>query len=298
MPTKHGLGRGLSALIRDGSPAQPEDESPAGLRRLPLDRIRPNRLQPRRAPADGALAELTASIREHGVLQPLLVRTCEDGYELIAGERRLRAAGAAGLTEVPVVLMEAADRDALELALVENIQREDLNPVEEAEAYRTLARRFGLTQDQIADRVGKARSSVANALRLLALPDTVRALVADGSLSTGHAKALAALEIPEEQSLLARRAVREDLTVRALERLVRQATRPPRKPRATRDDVPPDHLARLSERLHAHFGTAIRITPTRTYANGKKAKGAIEIEFYSNDDLDRILTLLGLSDEA
>jgi ParB family transcriptional regulator, chromosome partitioning protein len=262
--------------------------------KVPIGRVRPSPWQPRRAFEEEALNDLTASIRQRGVLQPLLVRAVEGGYELIAGERRLRAATSAGLGEVPVLVLEAADHDSLELALTENLQRADLNVMEEAAGYQLLAERFALTQEQIADRVGKARASVANTLRLLLLPPEVRRLVSEGQLSAGHAKALTSLEIPEEQLLLARRAVDESLSVRAIEKLVLKARRAPRKPRATRSDIPPAHLADLSDRLHAHFGTSVRIAPSRTYANGKKGKGSIEIDFYSNEELDRILSILGV----
>ena len=296
MATKHGLGRGLSALIKDGAVPQPETASGSGTLSVPIERIRKNTFQPRRRFDEAALSELTDSVREHGVLQPLLVRANEHGYELIAGERRLTAAGRAGLTEVPVRVIEANDSDALELALVENLQREDLNAIEEADGYRALAETFHLTQEQIAVRVGKARATVANAVRLLALPDAIKDMVRDGRLSPGHAKALTAVNIPEEQTFLARRVLKEELSVRKLERLVQRLGNAPRKPRATRTDLPADYLGHLSDRLHAHFGTGVRISPCRTFANGKKAKGAIEIDFYSNDDLDRILALLGLAE--
>jgi ParB family chromosome partitioning protein len=240
---------------------------------------------------------LTASVKEHGVLQPLLVRPADDGYELIAGERRLRAATAAGLHEVPVVLMEASDITSLEIAMIENLQRENLNPIEEAEGYRELAEGFNLTQEEIASRVGKRRASVANAMRLLALPDEVRAMLADGRLSVGHAKALLALEIPQEQTLLARRVVDEGLSVRALEKIIKRNTTTPVRPRAVKPDLPASHVRYLSEKLHAHFGTSIRIQPCKTFANGKKGKGYIEIDFFSNDDLDRVLSLLGIEPE-
>lgn len=269
----------------------------SGIRTVALTSIVRNRLQPRQTFDEDALADLTASVREHGVLQPLLVRPDEKGYELIAGERRLRAATAAGLHEVPVVLMEASDMSSLEIAMIENLQRENLNPIEEAEGYRELADGFSLTQEEIATRVGKSRASVANAMRLLALPDEVRAMLADGRLSVGHAKALLTLEIPQEQTLLARRVVDEGLSVRALEKVIKRATTKPIRPRATRSDLPASHIRYLSEKLHARFGTSIRIEPCKTFANGKKGKGHIEIDFFSNDDLDRVLELLGIEPE-
>lgn len=309
MAMKKGLGRGLGALMTEGEPeaappsaAVAEENAPAlragGIQKIAVTSIVRNRLQPRQTFDEDALADLTASVKEHGVLQPLLVRPAENGYELIAGERRLRAAAAAGLHEVPVVIMEASDITSLEIAMIENLQRENLNPVEEAEGYRELADGFHLTQEEIAVRVGKARASVANAMRVLTLPDEVRAMLADARLSTGHAKALLALAIPQEQTLLARKVVDEGLSVRALEKLIRRTTTTPVRPRAVRPDLPTSHVRYLSEKLHAHFGTSIRIEPCKTFANGKKGKGHIEIDFFSNDDLDRVLGLLGIEPEA
>jgi ParB family transcriptional regulator, chromosome partitioning protein len=294
---QHGLGRGLDALIKDGMPTAAAEAGGRSILRVPLGAVRKSPLQPRRSFESEAMAELTQSVRERGVLQPLLVRAAGSEYELTAGERRLRAATEAGLADVPVIVMTAADPDALEMALIENLQREDLNVIEEAEGYQILAEKFGHTQEQIAARVGKARASVANALRLLALPAEVKQMVVTRQLSAGHAKVLSGLEIPEEQALYARRAARENLSVRNLEKIIERARRAPRKPRASRTDIPPSHVALLSDKLHAHFGTSVRLTPCRTYANGTKGKGIIEIDFFSNDDLDRILSLLGVSAE-
>lgn len=295
-----GLGRGLGALIQDAVPAAappaPAADTEHRVSLLPVDNIRTNRYQPRHTFHDASIDELAASVREHGILQPLLVRRIEGGYELIAGERRLRAARLAGLTEAPALISDAADATALELALVENIQREDLNPLEEAEAYRSLSDAFGMTQDQIAQRVGKARVTITNALRLLSLPDEVRQMVADDRLSAGHAKVLSGLDIPDDQVFFARIAINESLSVRALEQRIEKTRRSPRKPRAVRHDIPPDHVTWLVDRLHTLFGTSVRLTPSRTYANGKKAKGSMEIDFYSNEELDRILQVLGIGE--
>ncbi len=303
MSIKKGLGRGLGALMTE-APAAAEDtpdsqagQTASGVQTLPISSITRNRMQPRQTFNEEALADLVASVKLHGVLQPLLVRPSADGYELIAGERRLRASSAAGLHEVPVVIVEASDMSSLEIALIENLQRENLNPVEEAEGYRELSDSFSLTQEEIALRVGKSRATVANALRLLALPDEVRSMLADGRVSTGHAKALLALEIPQEQILMARRIVDEGLSVRAVEKLIRRSTLAPVRPRAARPDLPASHIRDLSEKLHSYFGTSIRIEPCKTFANGKKGKGHIEIDFFSNDDLDRVLNLLGLEHE-
>jgi len=297
MSVKKGLGRGLGALIKDETPTDVPIQREDGIRKLPIETITRNRRQPRHTFDVSALADLTASIKEHGVLQPLLVRPDGDAFELIAGERRLRAATAAGLTKVPVIVINATDGDSLELALIENLQRENLNAIEESEGYRELAVEFNLTQEEIADRVGKARASITNALRLLTLPDEVKAMLADNRLSKGHAKVILGLEIEREQILVARRAVEEGLSVRNLEKLIQRTQAAPRQPRTAKPDMPASHMGYLSDQLHAHFGTSIRITPCRTYANGKKGKGSIEIDFFSNEDLDRLLALLGISSE-
>ena len=298
MAAKHiGLGRGLGALIKDAGPvAAPQATSPASsasANRISISSIRKSPWQPRHQFEQEALAELVLSVKERGVLQPLLVRKAGAGYELIAGERRFRAAQEAGLKDVPAIVMDVSDREALEIALVENLQRADLNLVEEAEGYRVLIEKFGMTQDDIAQRVGKARPTVANALRLLSLPDKVKRLVAERQLSPGHAKALLGLEITREQELLAARVVDEGLSVRTLERLVTRLKRPAKKHRAEKSDIPEDHLKFLVDQLHQKLGTSVRVAPTRTLANGKKTKGVIEIDFYSSDDLDRLLVLSG-----
>lgn len=304
MAAKHiGLGRGLGALIKESPAVAPEpvaapaaEPLPSGVIRIPVEKVHKSPWQPRRHFVPEALEELTNSIREKGVLQPLLVRRIKDGFELIAGERRLRAAQGAEIKDVPAIIMEATDREALELALIENLQREDLNLIEEAEGYRALGEKFEMTQEQISQRVGKARASVANALRLLGLPDGVKQMVAEGTLSPGHAKVLLGLEIPREQELLAVRVIKEGLSVRTLEHIVTRLKKPAKKPRAEKSDIPEDHLRFLVERLHQHLGTAVRVSPCKTLANGKKTKGSVEIDFYSNEDLDRLLIMFGLTD--
>ncbi len=300
-----GLGRGLGALIRDTTPTTPEP-SPAvaapatvakgGVSRLPVAQIRRSPWQPRHTFEQESLSELVASVRERGVLQPLLVRRNGDNYELIAGERRFRAATEAGLLDIPAIVMEVTDREALEIALVENLQRSDLNLIEEAEGYRALADKFQMTQEQIATRVGKARPTVANAMRLLDLPDVVKQLVAEKKVSPGHAKALLGLENRAEMELLAQRITKEDLSVRTIENIVARTKRGPRKPRAEKSDIPEQHVRYLVDRLHQHFGTHVRVMPSRTLANGKKIKGAIEIDFHSSDELDRLLVILGVTE--
>lgn len=307
------LGRGLDALI--DAPAQPvrpavrpplapiaKPEPPAGpsgaggVLTVPATEIVRSPWQPRQTFDEAALAELADSIKANGIIQPLICRRLPDGrFELIGGERRLRAAGLAGLTHVPVILVEAGDRKAAELAIVENIQRADLNAIEEAEGYRMLVEEHGLTQAEVSEQVGRARATVANALRLLELPDETKAMVADGRLSPGHAKVLLGLQRPEDRVRLGRRAVSEGLTVRALERLVAQANAPQPPPRAAQSDLPPAYLRDLTDRLHRFFGTAVRVQPGRTLPNGRHAKGTLEVDFYGNADLDRILALLGVN---
>ncbi len=297
MATKtKGLGRGLGALIRDVPDESVRDDNSGGSKMVAVASIRRNRDQPRKQFDSETLAELAQSIREQGVLQPLFVRPDGTGYQLIAGERRLRAAIEAGLKEVPVLVMDLDDEKSMEVALIENLQRDDLNPMEEAEGYRVLMEQFDLTQEQVAQRIGKARASVANALRLLTLPEQVRKMIIDGTLSAGHAKILAGLEIEAEQLLLARRVQREQLSVRQLEKIVARSKRSPNRPRPPRSDIPASHIADLTEKLQQYFGTGVRVVPSRKLANGRTSKGTIVIDFYNADDLDRLLVMLGAQD--
>lgn len=287
-------------MIKDTPPAV---ETPApeasgkkdGITRIPIEKIRKSPWQPRREFAAEALDDLTRSVQERGILQPLMVRQVGETYELIAGERRFRAAQNAELKDVPVMVMDVTDREALELALIENLQREDLNLIEEAEGYKLLMEKFEMTQEHVAQRVGKGRATIANALRLLDLPDSVKRLVAEQKVSPGHAKVLLGVDIPREQELLAARVLAEQLSVRTLERIVANLKRPAKKPRGEKSDIPDSHLQYMTEQLHQHLGTSVRLTPCKTLANGKKAKGTIEVDFYSNDDLDRLLAMLGLT---
>lgn len=301
MAKKIGLGRGLDALIQDKKVTVPLPNAPApdssGITNVSIKKIKANPMQPRRMFRTEALNELVASIREHGILQPLLVRQKENNFELIAGERRLRAAAAAELMEVPVIVLDIGDQDALEIALIENLQRDDLNLMEEAEGYRELAEKFGLTQEEIAKRVGKARTSVANTLRLLDLPAPVKKLIESGQISAGHGKVLLSVEIDFEKELLAQRIVREGISVRALEKIVEKMKKPAKKPRAEKTDLPFDYIRNLSEKLHQHFGTAVHINSTKTLANGKKIKGSVQIDYYNNEDLTRVLEILGISSD-
>jgi len=312
MAGKHtGLGRGLDVLIKDGATAKkqattrkivteapvPAQDASAGVREVPVARVVASPWQPRSTFESEALSELVESIKVHGVLQPLLVREIGEKFELIAGERRLRAAQAALLKKVPVIVVEASDEKALEIALIENLQREDLNPIEEAEGYALLQKKFNLTQEEVAKQVGKARASIANALRLLELSDSIRRHVADGLLSVGHAKVLLSVDSEKEREALARKSIKDGLSVRALERLVNKFNRPPRKPRAEKSDLPGDYLKSLSDDLHQHFGTSVRINPSKTLTNGRKVKGSIEVDFHDNDELDRLLAIMGYSND-
>ncbi len=269
---KRGLGRGLDALIRE------EPAAAAGVRELPVERLRPNRFQPRSRFDEAGLEELAESIRAQGVIQPIVAVAAPGGdFTIVAGERRWRAAQRAGLERVPVVVREVSgDRELLELALVENLQRADLNPVEEAEAYRTLQESFSLSQEDIARRVGKARTTVTNALRLLKLPAEVTDLLRDGRLTAGQARPLLALDGEEEQVALARRAVRRGLTARDLER----AVRPPEK-RARRQAPSEVHAAAAAERLTRRWQTRVEI---QRRGHG----GAIRIHFHSEEELMRL----------
>ena len=280
---KMALGKGLGALIPGIE--QAAEEKKQDYFYCDIDLIRPNRFQPRTAFSADDLHELAESIKNQGVLQPLLVRHDEAGYELIAGERRLRAAKRAGLTQVPVVIKRVSDGKLLEMSLVENIQRENLNPIEEAEAYHRLITQLNLTQDQASARVGKSRSSVANFLRLRQLPEQIKASIIDGSLSMGHARALLGAESSAQQLATWRAVITKGLSVRETENLVRRMKAEKKKPKAAPDRSEQIYLARLAEDLSRHFGTKILIKK-----DGQKGK--VEIEFYSNDDLERLLNRL------
>lgn len=279
MALKRGLGKGLGALI----PGAERPEAPTQ-QEIGLDELAANPFQPRKRFADEALDELAATIRAHGVLTPVVVRRTPDGYQIVAGERRVRAARMAGLTKVPAVIREASDGQALEMALVENLQREDLNPLEAAEAYQRLTSEFGLTQEALAERVGRDRSSVANALRLLRLPETIREDLVSGALSEGHARALLGLDRPADQLRVREQVMRGGLTVRATEALVRKL-RTGRPPRPRRPVAADPNLGDLEDRLRTALGTKVRIQRSG-------AAGTVEISFYSADDLTRIADLV------
>lgn len=278
------LGKGIGALLHTSTQ---EDGRKYFL--CPIEELRPNRKQPRKTFTDAKLEELVASIKEKGVIQPLVVRRVDDHYQIIAGERRWRASQKAGLHEVPVVIKDVSEDFALEMALIENIQREDLNPIEEADAYRSLMDSFDLSQEEVAKRVGKDRSTVANALRLLRLPEAVRNAVIEGKLSMGHARALLALE---DDALIAEAAAeveKKQLTVRETEALVKRLKSTGGTKKRTKDsaDASPE-LIHLAGELKRSLGTQVKIVP-------KGRGGKIEISFFSPQDLDRLVEILGIN---
>ena len=279
--TRKPLGRGLGALLSAedrGSGEEPNE--------IAIDSLEPSSMQPRTRFDEARLEELAKSIRANGVVQPLLVRRKGSTYELIAGERRWRAAQLAGLTHVPVVVRNVPDDKVLELALIENIQREDLNPIEEAQAYKKLIDSIGLTQESLAERVGRDRSYITNYLRLLRLPQDVQRLIEEGKLSTGHARTLLGTSDTDTQRRIARRIIERGLSVRETERMVRELDRPS-KPRVakTKDNDP--NVRAAETKLRRHLGTQVRITQNQNALSGR-----IEIEFYNPADLERLFRLL------
>jgi ParB family chromosome partitioning protein len=301
---KSALGRGLGALL-GGSPRAAKPAPPPAaaatptpvadareqVERVPVSRIQPCPFQPRKDFSSEALRELADSIKEQGIVQPLIVRTHGDRYELIAGERRWRAAQLLGLTDVPVIVREADDRAVLELALIENLQRENLNPIEEAQGYSQLIEQFQLTQEDAAAKVGKSRAVVANALRLLRLAPEIQAYVRDGRLSVGHAKVILGLSRMDEQKLAAERVLKKSLNVRQTEELVAQLQNRRTTGSGAKSAAAPlnmdSHVAAIEQRLHERLGTKVDLR----YRQGK---GALQIHFYNDDDLERVLDILGV----
>ena len=293
------LGKGLSALIPDTYVKEIQSKSATaildsprstggGFQLIPVAQIAPNSDQPRKEFNQEKTQELAASIREKGIMQPVIVKKiAENKYRLICGERRFRAAQLCGLTEIPAVVKDIAQDDFLEWALIENIQRQDLNPLEEAEAYRRLAEERMLSQDEIAKRVGKDRSSVANMMRLLRLPEEIRLYIAEGQLTAGHARTLLGLLTPEHQRQMAKRIVQENLSVRQVEAIVNRSNAHKRKPKSARYLKP--EIIDLENKLTQHFGTQVRIYPRKNQKEGR-----LEIRYFSLDDLDRILEKTGI----
>lgn len=286
------LGRGFSALLPNApAPAVTTEGAPQrganSVLLVAIEEVQPDKLQPRRHFDEAKIEELAASIRAKGVIQPILVRKDGNRYRIIAGERRWRATQRAGLKNIPVLVKEVTERQAFELALIENIQREDLNPVEEAEAYRRLIDEYQLTQDACAERVGKDRSSVANSLRLLKLPDDVKESLADGVLNMGHARALLGLGDEAAIKKAAREVVAKKLSVRQTEQLVRSNRDEPSASKAPKDKAPSPQVRAIEEKLQRALGTKVRLTDK---GNGK---GKIEIDFFSYAELDGLLASLG-----
>ena len=289
---KSGLGKGLGALIgaRPASLGVDDVDPRENIHQVSLASIVPSGLQPRKDFAPDALQELVDSIRQHGIIQPLIVRQVAGRCELIAGERRWRAAQEIGLTEVPVIIRSANDLEVLEISLIENLQRADLNPIEEAQGYARLAGEFGMRQEDIALKVGRSRAAVANAMRLLDLHPQIQVWIGQSLLSVGHAKVLLALKSQEEQLLAAETVLRRNATVRTTERLVARQLgigRARRKPRSAEVTVTSAAIEDLQNRLQQHLGTHVALH------HGEK-RGRIEIEYYGSDDLQRILSALGL----
>lgn len=286
---KKALGRGIDSLIpsvvketeeKKGSEKETKaDESPNMVR---ITKVEPNREQPRKKFDEDALMELADSIKQFGLLQPILVQDRKTHYEIIAGERRWRAAKIAGLKEVPVIIRNLTDREIVEISLIENIQREDLNPIEEAQAYKRLLTEFNLKQDEVAERVSKSRTAVTNSMRLLKLCDEVQKMVIEGMISTGHARALIMIEDPEEQFTVAQKVFDEKLSVREVEKLVKNLHKPQRPQKAGNKSLETIYQD-LSEQLKTSLSTKVSISAKE---NGS---GKIEIEFYSHEDLDRLI---------
>ena len=297
---KQALGKGLGALIRK-SPTTPvavpdavtTAEDFKRVREVPIDHVVPSPLQPRTYFIESPLEDLMESIRQHGIIQPLIVRAVNGKLELIAGERRWRASSKLGLATVPVIEREASDRDVLEMALIENLQREDLNAIEEAKGYVRLAREFSMKQDEIASRVGKSRASVANAMRLLDLHPDVQTLVAQGRLTVGHAKAILAIKDQDSQLLASDRIIRQQLTVRAAEKLAqsfsddRPSSSGEGRSAASSNREVDVQIRAIANKLREHLATHVAIQHSAK-------KGRIEIEYYGDDDLLRLLELIGV----
>lgn len=290
---KRGLGKGLDAMIPiPDSPADKkitadnsEDKGAETIVRI--TQIEPNREQPRKNFDEDALQELADSIKQFGLLQPILVQDRKTYYEIIAGERRWRAAKLAGLKEVPVIIRDYTAQEIVEISLIENIQREDLNPIEEAQAYKRLLTEFNLKQDEVAERVSKSRTAVTNSMRLLKLCDEVQQMIIDDMLSTGHARALISIEDPEEQYTIAQKVFDEKLSVRDVEKLVKNLNKPEKPKKNAKTDSSLDVVYQdVAEKLKQSLGTKVEIT---SKGNGV---GKVEIEFYNHDDLDRIIELL------
>lgn len=291
MAVKKGLGKGLDSLIttKIEKPVTAEIDKENGAVLINLAKVEPNREQPRKKFDEDALLELSESIKQFGVLQPLLVQERKDYYEIIAGERRWRAAKLAGVKEVPVIIKNLTEQEIAEISLIENIQREDLNPIEEAQAYKRLLTEFNLKQDEVAERVSKSRTAVTNAMRLLKLNEKVQQMLIDEMLTTGHARALLGIEDEEKQYEIAQKIFDEKLNVRDTEKLVKNIQNEKNNPSAEKNKIDPQLIAvyrDLEEQMKSILGTKVNINPK------DNKKGKLEIEYYSQDELDRIIDLI------
>ncbi|MBR2941230.1 MAG: ParB/RepB/Spo0J family partition protein [Kiritimatiellae bacterium] len=299
---KHGLGRsvnfggGVGSLL-GAAPIPPVlAQGPQQVLELKINDVERSPYQPRRDFREEELKELAESLKNNGLVQPPTVRKLSNGkYELIAGERRMRAAQLAGWSKIRVTVVEADDQTAAVMTTTENLQREDLNPIEEAVSYKTLQDRFNLTQQEVAEKVGKGRATVANATRLLELPEEVKQLVSSALLSVGHAKVLLSVDDEKERVLLARDCVNDQLTVRALEKRVSRLHAPVEVRQKGVPDLPDSYVRRLSEKMKRHLGCPVRVMSGVMHQNGKHTKGVVEIDFLDNDDLDRIIKMLGVA---
>lgn len=285
-----GLGKGLDALIPAGDKKITREENTKGAETVvKITKVEPNRSQPRKNFDEDALQELADSIKQFGLLQPILVQDKGEYYEIIAGERRWRAAKLAGLKEVPVIIRNYSSQEIVEISLIENIQREDLNPIEEAQAYKRLLTEFNLKQDEVAERVSKSRTAVTNSMRLLKLCDGVQQMIIDDMLSTGHARALIPIEDPELQLQLAQRIFDEKLSVREVEKLVKSILKPAEE-KPKKEEIPQSLIyvyQNIENKLKDKLSRKVAISP-----KGKNGSGKIEIEFYSNDDLEKLIEIL------
>ena len=285
-----GLGKGLDALIPAGDKKITKEENTKGAETVEkITKVEPNRSQPRKNFDEDALQELADSIKQFGLLQPILVQDKGEYYEIIAGERRWRAAKLAGLKEVPVIIRNYSSQEIVEISLIENIQREDLNPIEEAQAYKRLLTEFNLKQDEVAERVSKSRTAVTNSMRLLKLCDGVQQMIIDDMLSTGHARALIPIEDPELQLQLAQRIFDEKLSVREVEKLVKSILKPAEE-KPKKEEIPQSLMyiyQNIENKLKDKLSRKVAISP-----KGKNGSGKIEIEFYSNDDLEKLIEIL------
>ncbi len=297
MAAARGLGKGLDSLIpnavgeakgkKETVKENKKEEKGAVETVVKITMVEPNRKQPRKNFDEDTLQELSDSIKQFGLIQPILVQDRNDHYEIIAGERRWRAAKMAGLKEIPVIIRDYTDQEIMEISLIENIQREDLNPIEEALAYKRLLEEFHLKQDEVAERVSKSRAAVTNSIRLLKLSDEVQQMVIDDMISTGHARSLLAVEDPDEQYTLAQRIFDEKLSVREVEKLVKNLHKPAKQPKKMDDKAMQAIYQDIEEKLKQKLSTKVIVT-----SKGEGA-GKIEIEFYNHEDLDRLLDMIG-----